>query len=150
MIEKCLQLYMHPDEVFGNLERENIPSDFTRWVWAKLEEQNPKFFLAYNIRLRIKEQISAFNYLVSQQAQLMHKSGLLASKGPTLEPPVIAVDNSITVEGAVPETTPTKPNEKTRGKKRSLAQNQTLPSKKSTKRKTSRTTNSREYQCSGC
>jgi hypothetical protein len=44
-------------------------------VWLKLEEQNPEFFKAYHIRLRIKEQITAFNYLVSQQAQLMQKAG---------------------------------------------------------------------------
>jgi len=44
-------------------------------VWLKLEEQNPDFFKAYHVRLRIKEQITAFNYLVSQQAQLMQKAG---------------------------------------------------------------------------
>lgn len=44
-------------------------------MWLKLEEQNPDFFKAYHVRLRIKEQITAFNYLVSQQAQLMQKAG---------------------------------------------------------------------------
>jgi uncharacterized protein (TIGR01589 family) len=55
----------------------NIEPSFTNLVWLKLEEQNPDFFKAYHIRLRIKEQITAFNYLVSQQAQLVQKTGSL-------------------------------------------------------------------------
>jgi hypothetical protein len=95
LIEKCLKLYMNQTEVatalnleenidqaFANLGAASFTSDLDMTarltifiVWQKLEETNPEFFKAYNIRLRIKEQITAFNYLVSQQAQLMQKSG---------------------------------------------------------------------------
>ena len=40
-------------------------------VWQKLEEQNPQFFKAYQLRLQIKDQISQFNHLVSEQANAM-------------------------------------------------------------------------------
>jgi hypothetical protein len=39
-----------------------------------MEAKNPEFFRAYEVRLKIKEQIMAFNYLVSQQAQVTEKS----------------------------------------------------------------------------
>lgn len=39
-------------------------------VWQGMESKNPDFFRAYDVRLKIKEQITAFNYLVSQQAQV--------------------------------------------------------------------------------
>jgi hypothetical protein len=42
-------------------------------VWENLERMHPEFFKSYNIRLKIKEQITAFNYLISQQAQLLQK-----------------------------------------------------------------------------
>jgi len=61
-------------------------------VWQKLEQQNPEFFKAYNIRLRIKEQITAFNYLVSQQVQLVQKN---PSAGPfNIAPAVNTATNS--------------------------------------------------------
>ena len=43
-------------------------------VWQRLEEQNPDFFRGYHVRLRVKEQITAFNYLATQQYQGMHSS----------------------------------------------------------------------------
>jgi len=75
LIEKCLQQYMDRAEVIDTLKRQiNIDSRFTELVWQKLEQQNPEFLKAYNIRLRIKEQITAFNFLVSQQAQTMQNN----------------------------------------------------------------------------
>lgn len=79
-IEKCLQLYMNQAEVITALRVQfNVEPGFTALVWTKLEEQNPLFFRAYNLRLRIKEQIAAFNYLVSQQAQLVARQQPQAS-----------------------------------------------------------------------
>lgn len=52
---------------------QNIDPSFISLVWQKLEEQNPEFFKAYNIRLKVKEQITNFNFLISQQAHLMQK-----------------------------------------------------------------------------
>lgn len=43
-------------------------------VWQRLEEQNPEFFRGYHVRLRVKEQITAFNYLATQQYQALQKS----------------------------------------------------------------------------
>jgi len=74
-IEKCLQLYMNQNEVITALHLQaNIEPGFTSLVWQKLEQQNPEFFNAYNLRLRVKEQITAFNYLASQQLQALQKS----------------------------------------------------------------------------
>ena len=42
-------------------------------MWSKLEEANPDFFLSYDVRLKLKDQIVAFNYLVEQQTRLLQK-----------------------------------------------------------------------------
>ena len=74
LIERCLQQYMTQTEIITALQMQaNIEPGFTCLVWQKLEEQNPDFFYVYNIRLRIKDQIVAFNYLVDQQLQLLQK-----------------------------------------------------------------------------
>eukprot|EP00026_Physarum_polycephalum_P011702 Phypoly_transcript_11943.p1 GENE.Phypoly_transcript_11943~~Phypoly_transcript_11943.p1 ORF type:complete len:290 (-),score=82.06 Phypoly_transcript_11943:232-1101(-) len=74
-IEKCLQLYMNQTEVITALvSQANIEPGFTNLVWQKLEEQNPEFFRGYHVRLRVKEQITAFNYLATQQFQALQKS----------------------------------------------------------------------------
>lgn len=93
LMEKCLQLYMTKDEVITALQNQaRIDSEFTTIgsftfhlqthasVWQKLLERNPDFFKAYDFRIRIKEQINAFNYLVSQQAQMMQKQGQFSSQ----------------------------------------------------------------------
>lgn len=74
LIERCLQKYMTQTEIITALHTQaNIEPGFTCLVWQKLEEQNPDFFYAYNIRLRIKDQIVAFNYLVDQQCQFVQR-----------------------------------------------------------------------------
>lgn len=53
-------------EVVSRLADAHIQPNLTLLVWQKLEEQNPSFFYNYYIRLRLKEQIVAFNQLVSE------------------------------------------------------------------------------------
>lgn len=43
-------------------------------VWQKLEEENADFFKAYYARLKLKQQIRSFNYLLEKQYQLMNFS----------------------------------------------------------------------------
>lgn len=77
LIERCLQMYMNQTEVVEALETEaNVTPMVTCLVWRKLEEQNPEFFHWYHLRLRVKEQMTAFNLLVSQQALLMQRLGV--------------------------------------------------------------------------
>mmetsp|Transcript_27726 Transcript_27726/g.70653 ORF Transcript_27726/g.70653 Transcript_27726/m.70653 type:complete len:417 (-) Transcript_27726:564-1814(-) len=74
LIERCLQMYMPHKDVVQTLQNQaKIEPGFTSLVWQKLEEQNPEFFKAYYLRLKLKEQIVMFNYLVDQQMQMMHK-----------------------------------------------------------------------------
>ena len=54
-------------DVTRQLAKANIPPHVTQLVWNKLEEQNPSFFYAYNVRLRLLEQVNCFNHLVSQR-----------------------------------------------------------------------------------
>lgn len=54
-------------------------------VWNKLEQANKEFFQAYYIRVKIREQIEAFNYLMSQQASIMQK--LYQPQPPNVPPP---------------------------------------------------------------
>eukprot|EP01102_Stenamoeba_stenopodia_P004397 TRINITY_DN14709_c0_g1_i1.p1 TRINITY_DN14709_c0_g1~~TRINITY_DN14709_c0_g1_i1.p1 ORF type:complete len:244 (-),score=34.85 TRINITY_DN14709_c0_g1_i1:71-802(-) len=105
LIERCLQLYMNQTEVITALHRHSkIEPGFTSLVWQKLEQQNPEFFKAYNVRLRIKEQITAFNYLVSQQVQLMQKN--TSSVPYNVAPTVIANPASMGVATAGTTTRP--------------------------------------------
>ena len=44
---------------------------FTCLVWQKLLDQNPNFFYGYALRLRLKDQIVAFNYLIDQHSKMI-------------------------------------------------------------------------------
>lgn len=71
MVERCLQHYMNQKEVVQALQAQcRISPSFTTLVWRKLEEQNPEFFKAYYVRLKLKDQINMFNYLLVQQVQV--------------------------------------------------------------------------------
>lgn len=51
--------YMTQAEIIATLQvQADIEPALTCLVWAKLEEQNPDFFLSYDIRLRLKDQIA--------------------------------------------------------------------------------------------
>lgn len=71
LIERLLTLYISKDEIIKRLETNSIEKNIILLVWNKLEQQNPDFFKAYGIRLRIKEQIELFNALVSHQASVL-------------------------------------------------------------------------------
>lgn len=86
LIERCMQQYMtqvwvgqaprcvlsmrdgalpwQTEIVTAIQQQANIDPGFTCRVWQQLEEQNPEHFFAYNVRLRLRDQIVAFNYLV--------------------------------------------------------------------------------------
>ena len=71
MVERCLQQFMTQAEIITALQRQaHIEPGFTCLVWAKLEEQNPDFFYAYSVSLRVKDQVTAFNYLAEQHVKL--------------------------------------------------------------------------------
>ncbi len=40
-------------------------------MWQKLLDQNPNFFYGYALRLRLKDQIIAFNYLIDQHSKML-------------------------------------------------------------------------------
>ncbi|XP_073030526.1 uncharacterized protein [Primulina eburnea] len=72
LIERCLQLYMNKDVVVKTLlNRARIDPRFTNLVWQKLEEENPDFFRAYYIRLKLTKQIISFNNLLQHQYDMM-------------------------------------------------------------------------------
>lgn len=73
LIEHCLKSYLSKTETITYLcgRYSHIEPGFINLTWQKLEQQNPAFFRAYNIRLRIKDQINQFNDIVNYQALLM-------------------------------------------------------------------------------
>ncbi|KAJ1451809.1 hypothetical protein M885DRAFT_528660 [Pelagophyceae sp. CCMP2097] len=82
MIERCLQYYMSQTEIFAALHvQASIDPALTCLVWQKLEEQNSEFFASYDVRLKLKDQIVAFNYLVEQQTRLLQKLTLSLPPG---------------------------------------------------------------------
>eukprot|EP01125_Pyxidicula_operculata_P012173 TRINITY_DN3994_c0_g1_i2.p1 TRINITY_DN3994_c0_g1~~TRINITY_DN3994_c0_g1_i2.p1 ORF type:complete len:127 (+),score=15.43 TRINITY_DN3994_c0_g1_i2:198-578(+) len=72
LVEKCLQLYLTREETIDILQQQsNIDPSATSLVWSKLEEQNPEYFKAYEMRLRVKRQILAFNEIIQHQVDKM-------------------------------------------------------------------------------
>jgi uncharacterized protein (TIGR01589 family) len=70
LIERCMQQYIPQSQVVSLLQQQaKIEPSFTTLVWQKLEEQNSEFFKLYYIRLKLKEQIVMFNYLLEQQVR---------------------------------------------------------------------------------
>jgi uncharacterized protein (TIGR01589 family) len=59
-------------EVIAALSQQaKVEPKLTCLVWSKLEEQNRDFFYSYDVRLKLKDQVAAFNYIVQQQQKLM-------------------------------------------------------------------------------
>ncbi|KAG8387372.1 hypothetical protein BUALT_Bualt02G0014500 [Buddleja alternifolia] len=74
-IELCLTHYKSKQETIDSLSRwKNIRRDLTELVWGSLEEDNPEFFKAYYVKLKLKDQIKEFNRLLLKQAELMESS----------------------------------------------------------------------------
>ena len=74
LIERCLNQYMTQAEVIATLQvQADVEPALTCLVWQKLEEANPDFFLSYDMRLKLEDQVVAFNYLVEQQTRLLQK-----------------------------------------------------------------------------
>ena len=71
MIERLLPSYMTQAEIVATLQEHHVDPQVTLMVWCRLEDQNPDFFYAYAVMLRVKDQIAAFNYLVEQQERLL-------------------------------------------------------------------------------
>ena len=86
ILERCLRLYMSRDEVTTHLQRTaNIEPVFTWLVWERLEKDNPEFFEAYYVMVRMKDQIIRFNALLEK-----YEEGLQQTQGgekPKKSPP---------------------------------------------------------------
>ncbi|XP_062234165.1 uncharacterized protein LOC133931329 [Phragmites australis] len=106
LIERCLQLYMNQKEVIEILSlQEKIEPSVTELVWQQLEGQNPEFFMAYYMRLMLKNQITAFNKLLEDQLQIMNKE--FSSGFPSMPPPNGSNSNPLKQNSCfLPETTP--------------------------------------------
>lgn len=86
LIERCLQLYMNRAEVISTLlNQAKIEPGFTGLVWQKLEEQNPDFFKAYYVRLKLKRQIMIFNHFLEQHAHFTQKMHTIKAPLPALQ-----------------------------------------------------------------
>eukprot|EP01116_Phalansterium_solitarium_P011447 TRINITY_DN27134_c0_g1_i1.p1 TRINITY_DN27134_c0_g1~~TRINITY_DN27134_c0_g1_i1.p1 ORF type:complete len:214 (-),score=58.03 TRINITY_DN27134_c0_g1_i1:21-662(-) len=94
LFSECLQMYMTEEETCKILElRAGLDEELSKLIWKRLVELLPRYFSAYGMRLRIKDQITAFNYIVSQQAQSMVAKGMplhapTASNRPPTPPPL--------------------------------------------------------------
>eukprot|EP01105_Mastigella_eilhardi_P019133 TRINITY_DN4484_c0_g1_i1.p1 TRINITY_DN4484_c0_g1~~TRINITY_DN4484_c0_g1_i1.p1 ORF type:complete len:260 (-),score=82.74 TRINITY_DN4484_c0_g1_i1:120-809(-) len=76
LIERCLQNYANEPEIIESLYlNHSIEPGFTSLVLTKLQDQNPYFFKAYQMRLTIKEQIQNCNQLMTQQVQVLQNPG---------------------------------------------------------------------------
>jgi uncharacterized protein (TIGR01589 family) len=68
MIEECLRVYMSADDICEALRvQQGVDAAHTRAIYNSLKSASPEFFEVYELRLRVKEQIAAFNFVVAQQ-----------------------------------------------------------------------------------
>eukprot|EP00983_Pelagomonas_calceolata_P049933 1141717-Pelagomonas_calceolata.AAC.4 len=73
-MQTCLTSCLGHQDVVQTLHNQaKIEPGFTSLVWQKLEDQNPDFFKAYYLRLKLKDQVIMFNYLVEQQMHMVQK-----------------------------------------------------------------------------
>jgi len=81
MIEECLKVYMSVDDICEALRVQHaVEPAHTRSIYAALKENSPEFFVVYELRLRIKEQIAAFNFVVAQQVLVQQQSGTIQNR----------------------------------------------------------------------
>ncbi|CAF2081650.1 unnamed protein product [Brassica napus] len=73
-IERCIKKYMNLEQTITYLhEKYHIHHVITSAIWERLQEGNPDFFEEYYKRCEVARQIAAFNDLLAQQVDLMHK-----------------------------------------------------------------------------
>lgn len=81
MIEECLKVYMSVDDICEALRVQHaVEPAHTRSICAALKENSPEFFVVYELRLRIKEQIAAFNFVVAQQVLVQQQSATIQNR----------------------------------------------------------------------
>mmetsp|Transcript_34928 Transcript_34928/g.78918 ORF Transcript_34928/g.78918 Transcript_34928/m.78918 type:complete len:115 (-) Transcript_34928:105-449(-) len=75
MIERCMQHYLTQAEIITTLQSQmGVRPSLTTSVLRLLEEQNGPYFYSYNVMLRVKDQLTSFNYLADQQKRLINSS----------------------------------------------------------------------------
>ncbi|KAH0872332.1 hypothetical protein HID58_069694 [Brassica napus] len=73
-IERCIKKYMNLEQTITYIhEKYHIHHVITSAIWERLQEGNPDFFEEYYKRCEVARQIAAFNDLLAQQVDLMHK-----------------------------------------------------------------------------
>ncbi len=84
LIELCMKQQIRRAEIYSLLERKaSIDPGITNMVWQKLEEQNPDFFWAYDVSIKVRDQIIAFNFLFDQHTKLIKLSQPKATQSNT-------------------------------------------------------------------
>ena len=99
-------MLLHPTYCDALLCQTHTPqaSLFLVAVWQKLEEQNPDFFKAYFTRLKLKDQINVFNYLLEQQVSMVQnmQRGWMQSSGGMMMQPGVGMQNSMPMQSNMP------------------------------------------------
>jgi len=82
LLERALRLYMSEAETVRHLRASaNVDPAFTHSVWARLRRDEPEFFVAYDIAVRVKRQIIRFNALQEKYLEALKAEG--ATEGAT-------------------------------------------------------------------
>lgn len=67
LLERCLRLYMSKEEIVRDLDvHAHVDAAFTHLVWDRMERSNPKFFEAYDVAVKFKDQVIRYNALVNR------------------------------------------------------------------------------------
>jgi len=70
IIQQCCQQYLTEPQIIAVCQQQHdIDPVLTAWVLKILCEQNSDYFANYDIQLRLRDQVSAYNYLVQKQVE---------------------------------------------------------------------------------
>ncbi|ELP89428.1 alpha/beta-gliadin A-V precursor, putative [Entamoeba invadens IP1] len=88
LIEQYLQYYYNYQQIIYELEKKGISQDVTTYVLQILIAQNREYFIAYEIRVTLNDQIDRFNKFIRRHFQVAAQQVMQQPPGAALHAPL--------------------------------------------------------------
>jgi len=72
-IQELLPYFLTIPQIVSRLQQQNIPPNVTLQAYSQLEKHNADFFKAYHLKLKIRDQVACYNYLVLKQREASNR-----------------------------------------------------------------------------
>lgn len=96
-IEKGLTCYKSKMEIFTVLK--TVDQNVVSMVWQKLEQNNPRFFTAYLIRLAVIKQVKVFQQLLAEQNKLKNQQSKNSTPTVNLNSSIVNNSSNLSMSG---------------------------------------------------